>query len=114
MKKVSVLAMLLSGLLATAALAQVPAVPPAPAAPPVPAAEAAKPAVPAAPATPAVPGVPGAGKGTAAVGKLFRTERQKNDRGQATWVCTYNVDGNKRAVAMDESCPSELTFEVKR
>ena len=113
MKNASALAMLVTGLLATAVMAQAPAVPPAPPAPPVPAEEpaAAKPAV---PATPAVPGVPGAGKGAAAVGKLFRTERQKNDRGQATWVCTYNVDGNKRAVAMDESCPSELTFEIKR
>ncbi|MEP7155807.1 MAG: hypothetical protein ABI905_08535 [Betaproteobacteria bacterium] len=108
MKSVSVAMLIASALMSAAAISQVPSIPPAPPAPPV----QAEPPVAPAPPAPVVPAV--AGKGAVVEGKLFRTERQKNDKGQATWVCTYSVGGSKRAVALDESCPSEMTFQMKR
>jgi len=110
MKSKSAITLLLGGMLAGAVLAQTPSIPPAPPSPPV---QADAPATPV-PPPPVTPAPPAAGKGTVAEGKLFRTERQKNDKGQFTWVCTYMVGGQKRAVALDESCPTEMTFELKR
>lgn len=88
---------------------------PAPPEPRVPPAESAPPAAPVTPpAVPTPPAPVSAVHPTVAEGTLFRTQRSKNDKGKYEWVCTYNVANLKRSVLLDESCPSTLTFELRR
>jgi hypothetical protein len=93
-------ATLFFGMCVNAALAQapVPALPPEPpAAPPAPAPQ------PPAPPKPAV-----------VEGALVQSQRSNSDTGKYVWVCTYRVDGTKRSVQLDDSCPSTMLFQLKR
>ena len=101
MKCPNIAAVLVIGLASHIASAQTP-VPSAPATPAPPAADAPPPAAPA------------ISKPTVAEGSLFKTQRQKNDKGKFEWVCTYSVEGLKRSVLLDESCPASMVFALKR
>ena len=101
MKIRTIAALLLAGLSTSLAFAQS-STPPAPATPPVP-------AVPAPPlGQPAVP------QTTTAEGTLMKSQRANNDRGKYEWICTYRVEKITRSVLLDESCPQNLPFEIKK
>ena len=100
MKFTHILATLVIGLCGQVASGQTP-VSPAPVTP--------TPVVPAAP-----PAAPALSKPNLAEGSLFKSQRQKNDKGKFEWVCTYSIEGLKRSVLLDESCPATMVFELKR
>ena len=110
MKIRTIAAMLCFGWLAGPGYAQAPA-------PTAPAEPSATPAAPATPATPPSPNPPPPAappKTNIVEGTLFKTQRANSDKGTFVWVCTYNVAGSKRAVQLDESCPSTMVFEIRR
>ena len=85
----------------TCGYAQTP-VPPVPEPPPV-------------PVPPAPPTEPVAPSGPKVVqGVLVKTQRANNDKGKYEWICTYRVGTITRSVLLDESCPQNVPFEMKK
>lgn len=100
MKIKNIAAILFLGMCVNVAAAQtpVPAIPPQP-----PAAPPAQPPEPPAPSKPAV-----------AEGTLVQSQRANGDTGKFFWICTYRVEGTKRGVQLDDSCPPTMLFQLKR
>ena len=101
MKTCNVVVALVVALFATCGFAQT-GTPPVPDAPPTPAP----------PATPTEPPPPSGPK--VVEGVLMKSQRANNDKGKYEWICTYRVEKITRSVLLDESCPQNLPFEMKK